>query len=260
MGTYKDIGIVDGKPKYVIVDGYRRTINKHPSKEELRLVTKWNFEYNDTNTCDRCGINFDDVVGHPLRERKNGKETGRWICNKCYLRDDYIERVAVGHRRTGNLDPNSTHVKGDNSLELACVLYGWVDLNKKNDNYSRGTLLDCYDPKTGLCHQVQGRYYSSKRGYWPFASFKREWGKKYETMVCLCYNQDGNIVERIYKFPWEKIMDVKSITITKNPTIGRYNTPFIPQYEKHRVEDKDELNRANEIWEEIIKRNRNEYL
>ena len=62
---------------------------------------------------------------------------------------------SLSNRRTGNLDPNSKQVKGDNSLELARILYRWEDLNEKCDNYN--TPLDCFDPKTGLYYQVQGR-------------------------------------------------------------------------------------------------------
>lgn len=31
-------------------------------------------------------------------------------------------------------------------------------------------------------------------------------------------------------------------------TVGRYNTPWIPWYEKYRIKDKDIINKANEIW------------
>lgn len=48
-------------------------------------------------------------------------------------------------RRTNNLDPNSSHAKGDKSQELVCELYGWEDLNKKNNNYT--SPIDCCDPK-----------------------------------------------------------------------------------------------------------------
>lgn len=37
--------------------------------------------YNRTNTCDRCGINFDKATGNPYREcNKEGNWTGRWDC------------------------------------------------------------------------------------------------------------------------------------------------------------------------------------
>lgn len=48
--------------------------------------------------------------------------------------------------RTGNQDPASNQAKADKSQELACKLYGWVDLNKENDNHNYP--VDCYDPNT----------------------------------------------------------------------------------------------------------------
>jgi hypothetical protein len=49
---YKLYRIVDGKPRWIIVDEHRDIINKTPTKEELKLVTKWNFKYNSTGMCE----------------------------------------------------------------------------------------------------------------------------------------------------------------------------------------------------------------
>lgn len=41
--------------------------------------------YNRTNTCDRCGINFDKSYGNSRREYdEEEKWTGRWLCNSCH--------------------------------------------------------------------------------------------------------------------------------------------------------------------------------
>ncbi len=37
--------------------------------------------YNKTDTCEICGKDF---CGRALKEYKNKKETGRWICESCY--------------------------------------------------------------------------------------------------------------------------------------------------------------------------------
>lgn len=230
------------------------------------MTKKINIYYNRTNTCDniiaigfswrRCGEKL--VPRKAIREKnKNGNLTGRWICNKCYLKD-YHKRPdsqvniqkSLANRRIGNLDPNSEQAKGDKSQELACELYGWEDLNKKYDNYN--TPIDCYDPRTGLYHQVQGSYYNYIEKYWFFGNFEREWEKIFEYMICFCFNKYGKIVERIYKFPKEEIERVKGITIFRNPTVGRYSTPFTPWYEKYRITNEDELKKANEIWREIL--------
>lgn len=164
-------------------------------------------KYNLTNTCDRCRELDIETKLYPKnakRERnKEGKETGRWICNKCYLRNDYIERFKIGHRKTGSLDLNSNCAKGDNSQELACMLYEWEDLNKKYDSYL--TPIDCYDPKTGLYHQIKGRCYFSIERCWAFGGLEREWEKIFENMICFCFSKDGKTVERIYVIPIEEI-------------------------------------------------------
>lgn len=44
--------------------------------------------YNSTNTCDRCGISFENITEYPLREyNKEGNWAGKWLCNGCYNKD-----------------------------------------------------------------------------------------------------------------------------------------------------------------------------
>jgi len=69
-------------------------------------------------------------------------------------------------------------------------------------------------------------------------------------MICFCFSGDWKIVERIYKFLWEDIMRVKSISIYKNPSRG------VQWYEKYRVKDEELLRMINDIWRDIIKRRR----
>lgn len=233
---------------WIIIDETGNIVNRNPSKKELEGLEKEG-KYNPSDTCDNCK----EKLVNPLRERdKKGNITGRWFCRKCHGKYDSnsqnnIRKLLAGCR-TGNQNPNSDHTKGKKSQKLACVLYGWDDLNEKYDDYT--TPLDCYDPKTGLYHQVQGRYYNSERGFWHFC-LEREWIKDFEDMVCFCFSKDGKIVERIYIFPKKEIERVKSLAMVKNPTDAHRN-PIVPQYEKYRITDEDELNRANKIWENII--------
>lgn len=64
--------------------------------------------YNSTNTCDRCGRDLLTGWGNPHREYdKNGKWTGKYLCNKCYCKDRYDKiKCNITDRRTGNQDPN----------------------------------------------------------------------------------------------------------------------------------------------------------
>lgn len=106
--------------------------------------------------------------------------------------------------------------------------------------------IDCYDQKTGLYHQVQGRYYNSKRGLWRSNDFKKEQKKKFETMVCFYFSEDGKIVERIYKFPENVVKNRGSVKIVKSPVKG------IHWYQQYRITDEDELKKANNIWKKIV--------
>lgn len=187
---------------------------------------------------------------------EDGKETGEWICAKhgnIYrqkLPNSYNNTIkAMRPCRTGDLDPNCNVAKGKMSQQLACRLYEWKDLNEEDDNYT--TPLDCYGPKTGLYHQVQGRNYNSERGSWIFAGFEGEWRKIFEDMACFCISEDGNTVERIYIIPFEKEIKKKrkGIGIYKNPSRG------IQLYEQYRRTDKDELKNANKIWVQILEEN-----
>lgn len=226
--------------------------------------------YNRTNTCDKCiekGIETKLIKGKAYRKHNEyGNWTGRWICASCWNKDyqknnpnSYTNTIKpIANHRTGNLNPNYNTTKGIRSQKLACELYGWKDLNIENDNYANGTPLDCYDPRTVLYHQVQGRFYNSERGYWPFTGFEDEWKKIFENMICFCFSKDGKIVERIYKFPWKDIMERTSATIYKNP-IDRWHNPITPGwYEEHRITDEDELRKANGIWKKILEEN-NDY-
>lgn len=258
MIYYKSKRPVGGKPPvWVIIDETGKTINRSPSKDELKGLEKeilpaCTRENKVSRVCCNC-------KSHNTYMHINGWEQWhkhkcqkvvctKYLCENCYKKYDSNSsnglRKSVDNRRTGNLDPNSDQAKGDNSQELACILYGWEDLNKKYDNYMFP--LDCYDQKTGLYHQVQGHRYSSIERFWSFTGFDREWGKIFETMVCFCISKDGKDIERIYEFPKEEIERVKSISIYKNPSRG------VQQYEKYRITDEEELKKANEIWKDII--------
>lgn len=95
-----------------------------------------------------------------------------------HLRTVSIIQKSLRGRRTNNLNQNSYSAKGDKYQKLACIQFEWEDLNEKNDNYN--SPIDCYDPKTGLFHQVRGRI--SYYGTWALTRLEYEWNKKFETM------------------------------------------------------------------------------
>lgn len=180
MTKYKSKRFVDRKLRWVIVDGDGITIDRNPSKEELKSCLLWNFKYNDTNTCTNIKENGNRCE-EKLVPRKASKEcdkkgnlTEKWICGNCYGRDHQKNNSnstnniikSLRDRRTGNLDPNSSQAIGDLFEELTVRWRSTVsivpveNLNIKNDNYSRGTPIDhSFDSELGLV-QTQGRFYS----------------------------------------------------------------------------------------------------
>lgn len=251
---------------WIVWDNGKLIMN--PTEDDLKYTeVKY---YNKTNICSRCR-EYNEKYGRELTDKsilcpgnvhkekdKDGNKTGKWICHR-HEGIDYQKYdpnspnntiKSIRDCRTGNQDPNSTQVLGDNSQELACELYGWIDLNKKNDNYSTGTPIDCYDPKTGLYHQVQGRRYSVEYGTWPNFNFERELKKIFEDMVCICISEDGKTVERIYVIPLKEIKRIKGISIYKNQL--KKNSGTLYQYEQYRRTDKDEIKKANIIWNKTV--------
>ncbi len=269
MSIYKIHVSTDEKNFFWIIVKNGKMINKNPTREELCKITK-TISYNETNICHICreeNIITDKSIlypGNALREKdKYGNKTEERVCNNHWNRDyqryDHNSRnnviKLVADTRTGNLRPDSESAKGDKYVELACKLYGWENLNKKNDNYSTGTPIDCLD-KIGLYYQVRGRslkilvtYVSTKREYiyhegWKLSHFENEWLKKYESMICFCFSKDGKIIERIYIFPSWIIIEKNDISIYKNNVAG--------WYEKYRVKDEKEINRANDTWHNML--------
>ena len=206
-----------------------------------------------------------------LERDKDGKETGEMICHRHYMRrcnsrPDSTNNIkkSVTNTRIGNLAPSCSRAKGDMTQKLVHILYGWVDLNKENDNYN--SEVDFQDPITGLLHQVQGRSLAVLSTYitingeerycegWGFANLEDEWHKNYEDMVLVCMSKDRIMIEEIYKIPFKNIYDLdtdngrKSIGIMKNSRHG--------WYEEYRVKDLEELKMANEIWQNILEEDR----
>jgi hypothetical protein len=210
----------------------------------IREEGLWEMRYNPTHTCDRCGKNFSDVEksgGYPLQEcDEKGYWNERWDCPACWQKYDsnsqHNAMKSVANCRTGNQNQDHPTTKGDKYICLACILYGYENLNEKYDNYT--TEIDCQDPKTGLCHQIQGRRYNPKYEQWRFTHLNNEWFKEYEDMVCFCKSDDGKRIERIYRFPHSVIEGRSDIIIYKNPSRGVW-------YEIYRYDD--ELKKANDI-------------
>lgn len=267
MTYYKSYRIIDGKPRWIIVDETGKIINRSPSKDELKGLEKETYVrnivsifiyYNKTNTCGKCGEKL--VYGKTRREIVEGNWTGIWICNKCHNNYDSnsISNIIKSLRdhRTNNLDPNCTSAKGDNFQELTVRWRSTVstihieDLNKKLDNYT--TPIDhSWDSELGII-QTKGKLYDSYNQHWA-QNFITEHntirrGLEFDYLIFYCASEDGKTIERIYIIPKEEIKDKrKGITIVKN-LIKR----GCGWYEQYRIKDEETIKKINDIWKEII--------
>lgn len=256
------------------------------SKPEIdrRSLPRRKSPYNDENRCEfieenkeRCQEKLSPKNARYFKVDK--KDT--WFCDK--HGKIYYQRYnpnstnnimkSMASIRIGNIDQNSQAAKGESDVEIVCELYGWKDLNKKYDNY--GTPIDCLDEKTGYFYQVRGASLGTLATYltnegeekctygWSFSSLEREWKKKYKSMILVCKNKNGKIVERIYKIPSNEIYDgvgrwKKGIGIVKSPR-DKYGGSKIPWYEKYIVGDIEELIEANSILERLTQENNCKY-
>lgn len=263
INQYRTYRFVDGKARWIIVDENEKIINRNPSKEELKGLEKeiyFKKKYNETNTCDRCGIDFDIATGHPHREQNKERNwTEKWLCQGCYYKERYKNGntnnnliKSLANHRTNNLDPNSATGKGNLFQELTCRWRSTIstipieDLNKKLDNY-HSPIDHTLDSELGTI-QTQGRFYDSRNRRWGFYGLEREWEKEFNNMICYCASKDGKIIERLYIFPKNEIEDRTGISIYKNPSRCE------PWYEQYRVTDEKTLELVNKIWKEIIRK------
>lgn len=101
----------------------------------------------------------------------NADKVEKYVCSKHWGKDYQRHNVdstnnikkSLSGIRTCQLDPDSATGKGNKTQRLIHVLYGWIDLNEKNDNYQ--TSIDFVD-KDEKFHQVKGRRYNSKYRGW----------------------------------------------------------------------------------------------
>lgn len=267
MIEYTSKRYIDGKVRQIIIDENGKIINRNPSREELKGLKKEIYVkkvtpryYNRTNLCDRCGISFEKMGwGNPQKEYDENEEwTGKWDCPNCRQKYDPNSQrnklKSIANCRTGNQNPDHKCTKGDEIIDLACELYGYINLNDKYDKYN--TEIDCQDPKTGLLYQIMGKTLVTLKKYksktigkkvynegWGFGHLERELYKEYQEMICFCNSKDRKTIENIYRFPINIVKRTKCITIRKGYFLG--------WYEQYRIKDEDELMKANEIWNRI---------
>jgi len=217
-----------------------------------------NIKLNRTETCDICG---NELIIHRTRRECyiDGNCTGRWLCDKCYQKNDPNSNhniiKSLRDHRTNNLDPNSNSAKGDNFEELTCRWRSTVstvpveNLNKKLDNYT--TPIDhSWDSELGI-PQTKGCLYNHLERRW-YQGFKNLHnaianGFEFHVLILYCVGKDGKTIERIYIFPLEEIINRSSISIYKNPDPSKGTWT-----KDYRVKDENVIKKVNDIWKQII--------
>lgn len=270
MTKYKVYVTIDENNSFWIITENSKIISRNPIKEELDKVSR-TVGYNKTNICPRCreenkisdkSILYPGKANHDID--KNGKKTEEWVCKTHGLRHYHRYdpdsntniKKSMSDRRTGNLRYDR-HILGDNCEEETYRLFGAKRLSTETDNYRLshdhgpipegvsimigGKLVDL----SNKIPQTRGRRYSPIYRRWD-QNLDLEYIKKFDILIFYCISEDGKTIERIYIFPKEEI---------KVSSIGIYeNSPRI--FEKYRVTDSDVLKKANELWKEVIIKNK----
>lgn len=198
---------VGEKPRWVIVgeDGF--IINKSPTKEELKSAKKWDFKYNSTETCYRCGERFDKVPGNPYREKdKDGKWLGIWVCKNCwekYSSNSFSNKQKLeADCRNGHLDSNSNTGIGYITAILVKKFLNIEDCFDITDNfnYPKYDMIEHED--WGLV-DAKGSSLITINDYL-YHSFSIHKNKKADFFFCIGFDKDRKHVISVFIIPNEK--------------------------------------------------------
>ena len=214
------------KPRWVIVGGDGFIINKNPTKEELKSAKKWAFKHNSTETCYRCGGSFNEVIGHPYKEKdKDGKWLGIWDCINCWNKYDLN---SVNNRkklnadcRNNNLDPNSNQGVGYITAVLVKKFLGIEDCFDitNNFNYPKYDMIEhedwgLIDAKGSSLLIHQNKLYHQ---------FHTNKNKNANFFFCIGYDEDRKHVKVVFIIPNdEDISELDAISIPYNG-YSKYN-------------------------------------
>lgn len=248
MAKYKILVSIDEANFFWVVVDWGIVI-WNPTEDDLKgAIPKY---YSKTNICSACREEnniADDIIlysGNAFRDiDKNGNKIEKWVCrrhkNKHYQKyaanSQHNIIKSMANRRIGNLTYDR-HIFGDHCEELTSRVFGIKNLNKEDDNYhspidhspipkgisvmTKERLIDL----SGKIPQTKGARITIRRiGILEYedwhVSFTNEHKKKFDHLIIYCASEDGNIIERIYIFPYSDIIKKEQITIVKDPMRG----------------------------------------
>lgn len=190
------------------------------------------YKYNKSNTCDRCREKLGDRVYREYDDK--GYWTKGWLCNKCYKKDDNEERFIKDHK-IGNLDPYSTSGKGYISETIVCKARGIKSLNIENDNW-KSPIDHSTDPELGIL-QTKCALYNPILKNWHNGSLLNEYGKRFDHIILLCFDEYMKNVLRIYIIPKFELDGETTIFVALDWSKLRRKSKF-EKLEKYRINNK----------------------
>jgi hypothetical protein len=235
--------IYDQDPGIItVVMRYIKYINYEAMKYMARPKTDF------TNVkCSKCGRS-DLTSKTAYREYKKQIWTGRWLCNKCYVKDYQDEtRKPFTARRMGDLNFDSPGFKGDLFEELTDRWRGIKNLNEELNNY-RTPIDHSRDPELGIVQTKGATKRIIRRLYGLYdiwqTDFRNELGKEFDNLIFYCADNEMQNIERIYIFPVDIIYQKLFVSIFESDA---------GWYRAYRIKDIEIIKKVNEIFRTILK-------
>lgn len=240
MTYYKSYNIIDGKPRWIVIDEDGKIVSKSPTKELLKisiledLPRKCNKCRNNDTYVDNSGRKvWLRYYGENNKEEWDGKS---WICNNCYhkilnnIPNSYKNIIKLmTNSRNKNLDISSETGKG---LIGECIVANVFEIRSCNGcniikNYDFHNPYDL-DHGTILTYGKYGKIdvKTSKLLENPLGHYKwtfHNYGKiDCDSYICIGFDEFRNNVESVHIIPNDKnIINANDIGIYKYVDISR---------------------------------------
>ncbi len=223
MKYYKSVRLVDGKPRWVIVDENDNIVNKNPSKDELKGLEEEPYKRTYKTLC-----TDEELLDYP---RQFYKKYGRSPTVRDFYNSPVYPSFRVYQRRFGSwsnalkltgLDVESMVKKGvliTNNQKARLSEMMVIDHFEKNPVDLSGD--NCKSPCDGIC--PNGKTYDVKSSrlhetYYVF-SIKNRNREEIEIYYFLAFNEDYTKLEYAWRVPGE-IIEKNYFQVTLNSWSG----------------------------------------
>lgn len=205
MVYYKSYRIVDGKPRWVIVDNCDNIVDRSPKKEQIKLITVKKRIVMKNRICCVCGSS-ETYIDPSGKERWYNHICDKENCTKslCHIHgnENYRRSVGISNR----LSKYSEMGEGIIIEFVVMKIRKIKNANVEYDSFkAKFDLLE--DPEYGNI-QIKG---PSKNGRRWDCIFGAE--RVFDTLFVLCMGRDRKNVERIYIVPESELYGESIIQI-----------------------------------------------